>query len=113
VIADVTVHGDNNKYGPSDATLKQAPTYEGQAHLRYNVTPATSLAADYGYRFGGTDRVNGVSSDDKTKTHYARVTATSFLTSTWQLQGQVGADLSTENGPKERARINLRLGKIF
>jgi hypothetical protein len=113
LVADVAVHGDNNKYGSTDATMKEAANYEAQAHLRYYVTPATFVAADYGYKFGGNESVNGVSSDDKIKTQYARLTTTSFLTPTWQLSGQVGADLKAENGPKEKARFNLRLAKIF
>ena len=111
VISDVTVYGENNKDGNS--TLKQAAQYEEQAHLRYYVTPATFVAADYGYKFGGNQSVDGVSLDNRTRTQYARLTTTSFITPTWQLQGQVGADVKVENGPKDKAFVNLRLAKIF
>ena len=112
VVGDVLVHGKNTDAGPG-ATLRQAPRFEAQAHLRYNLSPATALSAGYGYYWGGETKVNGVAQNDKLKTQYARLTATHFLTQTLQLQAQLGADLSVENGLKEERRLNLRLLKIF
>jgi hypothetical protein len=113
VIGDVQISGDNTNYGPTGATRKQDPLFETQAHLRYNITPATTMAIDYGYKFGGDTQVDGVSDNDRLRTQYARLTAQSFVTPTMQLQAQVGADLSAYNGTKEKARLNLRLAKIF
>jgi hypothetical protein len=113
LVADVLVHGKNKKFGPGSASLKQDPRYEAQAHLRYNLSPATSFSGDYGYYWGGETKVNGVAQNDRLKTHYARLTAAHFLNQTLQLQAQVGADLSVENGLKEKGRLNLRLVKIF
>ena len=107
------VHGTNDKFGPANATLKQDPRFEVQGHLRYNVSPATALSAGLGYFWGGETKVNGIAQNDKLKSVYARLTATHWLDQTTQLQAQLGQDISVENGPKEKARINLRIGKIF
>jgi hypothetical protein len=113
VIGDVLVHGKNNDFGPAGATLRQDPRFETQAHLRYNLSPATSVSAGYGYFWGGETKVNGAEQNDKLKTQYVRLTATHFVNQTLQLQAQLGKDVSVENGPKERSRLNLRLVAIF
>jgi hypothetical protein len=113
VIGDVTINGKNTDYGPAHATLKQDPRYEAQVHLRYSLSPVTSLSVDYGYYWGGENEVNGVSQNDKLRTQYARVTGTHFINPTVQLQAQYGQDISVENGLKEKSRINLRLVKLF
>jgi hypothetical protein len=112
-VGDVLVHGKNNKFGPTNATLKQAPRFEAQGHLRYILSPATALSVGTGYYWGAETEVNGVAQNDKLKTTYARLTATHFIDQTTQLQAQLGQDVSVENGPKEKARINLRFAKIF
>jgi hypothetical protein len=113
LVGDVEVHGKNNKFGPMEATLEQDPRYEVQGHLRYIVSPATAFAADLGHYWGGENKVNGVAQNDRLNTTYARITATHFIDPTTQFQIQLGQDLSVENGPKEKARINLRIAKIF
>lgn len=113
LIGDVTVHGKNTDFTPAHATLKQDPRYEMQAHLRYNLSPATALSVGYGHIFGGENEVNGVKQNDKLKTQYARMTVTHFLNQTTQVQAQYGQDVSVENGLRENSRINLRLTKLF
>jgi hypothetical protein len=112
-VGDVLVHGKNDKFGPTNATLKQDPRFEVQGHLRYILSPASALSAGIGYYWGGETEVNGVSQSDKLKATYARLTATHFIDQTTQLQAQLGQDVSVESGPKEKARINLRFAKIF
>lgn len=112
-VGDVLVHGKSDKFGPTNATLKQDPRFEVQGHLRYILSPATALSAGVGYYWGGETKVNGVAQNDKLKTTYARLTATHFIDQTTQLQVQLGQDVSVENGLKEKARINLRFAKIF
>jgi hypothetical protein len=112
-VGDVLVHGKNDKFGPTHATLKQDPRFEVQGHLRYILSPATALSAGIGHYWAGETEVNGVARNDKLKTTYARLTATHFIDQTTQLQAQLGQDVSVESGLKERARINLRFAKIF
>ncbi|MEJ7686970.1 MAG: transporter [Variovorax sp.] len=113
VVGDVLVHGKNDDASPLGGTRKQDPRYETQAHLRYNLSPATALSVGYGYYWGGETKLNGVEQNDKLKTHYARLTATHFVNQTLQVQVQLGKDLAVENGFKEKARLNLRVTKIF
>ncbi len=112
-VGDVLVNGKNDKFGSANATLKQDPRFEVQGHLRYILSPATALSAGIGYYWGGETEVNGIAQNDKLKTTYARLTATHFIDQTTQLQAQLGQDVAVENGPKEKARINLRFAKIF
>jgi hypothetical protein len=69
-----------------------------QAHLRYNLSPATALSVGYGTIFGGENEVNGVKQNDKLKTQYARMTVTHFLNQTTQLHAQYGQDVSVVSG---------------
>jgi len=112
-VGDVLVHGKNTKFGPTDATLKQDPRFEVQGHLRYILSATTALSAGMGHYWGAETEVNGLAQNDKLKTTYARLTATHFIDQATQLQAQLGQDVSVENGPKEKARINLRFAKIF
>ncbi|TDY98202.1 UNVERIFIED_ORG: hypothetical protein DFO49_0502 [Herbaspirillum seropedicae] len=113
VVGDATVFGDNTDYTPAHAILKQAPRYEIQAHLRYNILPATALSVGVGNVQGGETELNGVKQGDRLDTTYARLTVTSFVAPTVQLQMQYGRDLSVENGLKEKNRVNFRIVKLF
>lgn len=46
-------------------------------------------------------------------TTYLRLSATHMLTSTVQVQAELGRDIEVEQGFKEQARFNLRLAKLF
>lgn len=113
LVGDVTVHGDNTDYTPAHATLKQAPRYEAQAHLRYNLSPATALSVGFGSVHGGETKLNGISQGDRINTQYARLTVASFINQSTQLQFQYGRDISVDNGLKERNRLNFRIVKLF
>lgn len=113
LVGDVTINGNNTDYTATHATMKQAPRYEVQAHLRYNLSPATALSVGVGSVRGGETEVNGVKQGDQINTQYARMTVTSFIRPDIQLQFQYGQDLSVENGLKERNRLNFRIAKLF
>jgi hypothetical protein len=112
-VGDVLVHGKNDEAGAAESVLKQRPRYEVQAHLRYIPSAATALSVGLGRYWGAESKVNGLAQDDRLKTTYARLTATHWLTQTVQLQAQLGRDVSVANGPKEKSRLNLRVGTIF
>lgn len=111
--ADVTWFGRNNDYGSNGDTLKQKARYEYQAYLRYNLSPATQFGIGGGRIEGGRSRVDEVSLDDRTDTTYVRAMATHMLTQTVQMQVELGRDIEVEQGFKEKARLNLRLAKLF
>ena len=111
--ADVSWFGPNHDYTSGGVTLKQQARYEYQAYLRYNLSPATQVAAGGGRIQGGKTSVAGVDQDDTTDTTYARVMVTHMLTASLQMQVEAGRDLEVEQGFKEKARLNLRLAKLF
>jgi hypothetical protein len=113
VVGDATIHGDNGSYTRAGATLGQKPRYEAQAHLRYQLSPATALSAGIGNVRGGETDVDGVRQGDQLDTRYGRLTVTRFVTPTTQLQLQWGRDFSVSNGPKEKNRINFRIARLL
>jgi hypothetical protein len=44
---------------------------------------------------------------------YTRISLTQFVGKSWQIQGELGRDISASQGFKEDLRINLRLAKLF
>ncbi len=111
--ADVSWFSHNDDYTRDGATLKQQARYEYQAYLRYNLTPRTQFAVGGGRIEGGKTSVDEVSQDDRTDTTYVRIMATQMLTSSLQMQVEAGQDIDVEQGFKEKARVNLRLAKLF
>ncbi|WP_080693564.1 transporter [Pseudomonas chlororaphis] len=111
--ADVSWFSHNNDYASDSATLKQKTRYEYQAYLRYNLSAQTQFAVGGGRIEGGKTSVNGIDQDDRADTTYVRVMATQMLTPSVQMQIDAGRDINVEQGFKEKARINLRLAKLF
>lgn len=111
--ADVSWVTRNDDYSPGAAEFKQEERYEYQAHLRYNLTPHSTVAVGGGYIEGARSRIDGVRQDDELGTTYARLSLTHWLQPTFQVQAQLGRDLNVEQGFKEDLRINLRIAKLF
>lgn len=111
--ADVQLFGKNDEFTPGKVDLKQKPRYELQAHLSYKTAPTTNYGIGIGHVIGGETKVAGVDQDNRLKTTYLRLSASHFVNKTNQLQIQLGRDLSVENGPEEKGRINLRWAKLF
>lgn len=110
---DVMVHGKNDEYGAEKATLKQAPLYQGQAYLRYQLMPTAVAFVGLSQTWGGETRVNGVHNNDEAKQRKFSVGGSLFVGPKTQLLVSLGRDLKVENGFKENARINLRLLQVF
>lgn len=113
LVGDVIWYGNNNDLGSASSRLEQDVSYASQIMGRYMLSPATSLALGFGHNWGGETQINGVNQNNRMKTTNVRVTATTFVTPTDQLQLQVGKDLSVENGTSEDFRMNLRFAHIF
>ncbi|MCJ2373989.1 transporter [Pseudomonas sp. RGM3321] len=111
--ADVSWFSDNDDYGSGSDTLEQKTRYEYQAYLSYKVSPQTRFAIGGGHIDGGENRVGGVNQDDQLSTTYLRVSATHMLTPSIQVQAVLGKDVEVEEGFREKARLNLRLAKLF
>lgn len=113
VVGDFTLYGRNKEFGPAGATMKQEPSFQGQVHLRYHVTPSFDLRAGLSRTWTGETKVDGVDQDDRGATTKALLGAAYFLTPKTQLMANYGRDLSVREGFKEENRINLRLLYVF
>lgn len=111
--ADVTVYGDNDKFGSSSVTQEQDPSYQFQGFIRYHMTSQWDLRAGVSHTLGGETTVNGIDQDDRlSHTKMSLGTAWS-VTPALQLMANYGQDLSVKNNFKEQHRINFRVLKAF
>lgn len=111
VIAEYATYGENDNF--LGLRKKQAASYGIQSHLRYIISPATSVALSYYHDFGGTTELNGVSQNDRMNNGRWQVGIASFVTPTVQLQVQGGRASTVESGARESSRVNLRLVKVL
>ncbi|SOE96545.1 Uncharacterized conserved protein [Burkholderia sp. D7] len=112
-IADVDFSTNNNQANSLGQSSSKRPRYEFQEYLRYNVTPTTTIGGGFGYVLGGRDSLAGQLQPDMQHELYTRVSLTQFVGKSWQIQGELGRDISASQGFKEDLRINLRLAKLF
>jgi len=113
LIGDGTVFGANGDYGPSGATLRQSPLYQGQSYLRYTFSEKIDSFFGHSYTFGGATSVNGAGQNDRQRESKFSVGGGYFFAPDIELFGAYGQDISMANGFKESHRINLRLLKTF
>lgn len=113
LVGDAIWYGKNTQYGVNNATLKQDISYAAQIMLRYMPDATSSLAIGFGQQWGGSERVNGVDSNNAMRSTNMRLTAAKFITSQDQVLLQLGRDLAVQNGPAEDFRMNLRYVHIF
>jgi Putative MetA-pathway of phenol degradation len=111
LIGDVTLFGENDKFGASK--LKQKPLLQFQGWWRYHLSAATDLRLGLSQTVGGETKVDGVSQDDRTSTSKFSIGAGHFVGATTQILATYGRDISVREGLKENNRLNLRLLLIF
>lgn len=113
VTADVTLFGNNDKFGANRDTMKQEAMFQLQSFVRYQIDPTLDLRVGLSQTFGGETKVAGVKQDDEGEVTKMSVgTAWSFAPG-MQLLATYGQDLRVENGLKEKHRLNLRFLKAF
>jgi hypothetical protein len=110
-IAEYTTYGENDNF--LGLEKQQAASYGIQSHLRYVVSPSTSVALSYYHDFGGATRLNGAAQNDRMNNGRWQVGIASFVTPTLQLQLQAGKASTVHNGARESSRVNLRLVKVL
>lgn len=113
LVADATWFGKNDDATAAGLTLRQSVQYQGQAFLRYQVTPTLDLRVGYSQLWGGETRLDGARQDDEAKTRKFTAGAAWFVAPKTQLMVNYGRDLSVENGFREGDRINLRVMQVF
>jgi hypothetical protein len=110
--ADGTVFMANHDY-LGGSTLRQSPLFQAQGWLRYQLTSSLDLRVGGSYIFGGNQTVDGVSQANRQSAPSFLVGAAWFPSKTWQLIALYGRQTSTENGPYETQRFNLRVAHFF
>lgn len=113
VIGDVTWYGKNDKFGAAERTMKQKPLYQGQAWLRYALSPTADLRASVSRTFGGATRVDGLGQNDRKATTKFSVGGSMFIGPKTQVIALWGRDTEVQNGFREESRINIRLLQLL
>lgn len=110
--ASVDFFTDNTKVGPTNAKMSQAPIFNLETHLSYDINKSFFTSVDLFYHNGGKTTLAGVKNDDATDTVAAGVTLGFMLSPSYQLLFKLKQDLSVENGLKTTT-IGTRLAYFF
>lgn len=113
IAGDVFLYGDNDEYGPAEATLEQDNTYQFQAWISKQVTPGTNLGLGYSNRMGGKQSVDGIDNGLKTESQQVRFSASQFLTNTTQVQAELYRAFETKGGYEQDLGLTVRFLKVF
>ncbi|VWC96332.1 phenol degradation protein [Burkholderia lata] len=111
--ADATAFTPNHNFGATGATMTESPLFQAQGWLRYQLTSSVDLRVGGSYVFGGNQTIAGVSQANRQSTPSFLVGAAWFPTKTWQIIALYGRQTSTENGPLETQRFNVRVAHFF
>lgn len=111
--ADITVYGDNDKFGSNSANLEQDPSYQFQGFVRYHMTSQWDLRAGVSHTLGGETSVDGIDQHDRMSHTKMTIGSAWFAMPGLQLMVNYGQDLSVKNNFKEQHRINFRILKAF
>lgn len=110
-IAEYATYGENSNF--LGLKKQQDPSYGIQSHLRYVISPATSVAVSYFHDFGGATRLDGAAQNDRMNNGRWQVGIASFVTPQLQVQLQAGKASKVDNGARETSRVNFRLVKVL
>lgn len=110
---DVFFYGDNDKYGPGKATLKQDNTYQVQAWISKQITPLTNVGLGYSNKKGGEQSVDGVENGLRTDSQLARFSVSQFVSQSIQLQAELYHGFETKGGYDQDLGLTVRFLKIF
>ena len=113
LVGDVAVNGKNRDYGPYGAVEEEAPVYNLQAHLRYQFSPATRVAATYMHDWGWESTINGVRQFDRVNRGRYRVSAAQFLDRGNMVELSTGGDTAVNNGFRIDRYTHLRWVHFF
>jgi len=123
VAGDWIRYGDNTDAGTGHQTLRQDDTYNVYTWISYDISDVTkravpsfgpaSLSVGYAGTFGGTQKLEGVSTGSKTEEHQIRFTYEQFVTPTWQASLSFNHDISVSGQFKQDFGLLFRLMKVF
>ncbi|WP_394537422.1 transporter [Lysobacter enzymogenes] len=89
------------------------PSYQAQAYLRRQLSPATSVSFGYSGVYGGKAYSDDVYGMQKTRGDTVKIFASHMLAPTVQLSGMLGTEFNAQGGFKDDIVAQVRLMKIF
>ena len=123
VSGDWIYYGNNSNAGPGHQTLSQQSTYSAYMWLSYDITPElhklapnagrATISVGYAGTFGGTQKLDGVSTGSKTDEQQIRLSYSQFFTPTLEGTVSISHDLYARGQFKQNFGILLRIAKIF
>jgi hypothetical protein len=108
VIGETEVYGEQR-----DTGAHRDPLLQLHNHLRYNFTPATSVALSYRHNWGSRETLDGTVLDSSHNNGTLGFSATTMLGKQWQLMGQYWRDVTVRSGPMTEHSIQFRLAYIY
>ncbi|WP_158628722.1 transporter [Dyella choica] len=123
IAADRIWYGDNTRAGTGHQTLSQSATYTAYIWLSRDITPEmqrifpgalnTSISVGYAGAFGGSQRLDGVSTGGKTHEHQIRFTYMQSISPTWQGAISLSHDVEARGQFKQNFGVLVRIAKSF
>jgi hypothetical protein len=119
VSGDWVYYGDNNQEGIRNQTLSQSSSYGAYAWFSYDTTSLmrsklpSFVSIGYLGDFGGTQKLDGVSTGAKAGEQQIRGSYTQFITPTWQILISASHDVAVSGQFKQNIGLTLRLAKVF
>ncbi|OCR22059.1 hypothetical protein AFK24_26830 [Pseudomonas syringae] len=110
---DAVFYGPNNDAGTGSQTLRQDPTYQIQANLRYDFNPTQRLALGFSATDGGKQYISNEYTGQKTEVQQVRFEFQQMVTSSLQLSTQLTHDTRVVGGFREDTGVNLRALLLF
>lgn len=96
-----------------DTGAHRDPLVQLHNHLRYNFTPATSVAVSYRHNWGSRETLDGTVLDSSHNNGTMGLSATTMLGKQWQVMGQYWRDVTVRSGPMTEHSLQFRLAYIY
>jgi hypothetical protein len=96
-----------------DTGAHRDPLVQLHNHLRYNFTPATSVALSYRHNWGSRETLDGTVLDSSHNNGTVGLSATTMLGKQWQVMGQYWRDVTVRSGPMTEHSLQFRLAYIY
>jgi len=101
VSGDVKLYTDNSDYGSGSLTEETDPLFGLQTHLSYDITDSFWVGLSHYFYSGGENEIDGVASDDRTRTQSLRFTSCFKVSPQVILMLQYDSEIEHENGVKQ------------
>lgn len=101
VTGDVKFYSDNTDFGSASSTQETDPMLGLQTHLSYDITDSFWVGISHYLYSGGENEIEGIASDDRTKTQSIRFTSSFKVSPQVILMLQYDTEIEHENGIKQ------------